>query len=422
MAKRDLQKVGWCWLFDVVCASECFQYVKLLPLLHRVEVALKLQQIWWISCAWPLSFWEIFSVYSLYIIAFLHWTSNYDTFTVCKYIYIFIYVYIYILYHTYISYTFIYVHTLYKGITRASSWTSPLHGFVSQGLKRSNSWKTMPTLSLSRRFAMWMDTWLPGKAMPESYLWHLCSISSFETMGAKFICIFYRKNKSSKMSLRWLLVEAILSMEASSSHWPLMEKSQCRMDWNGESQSDQSMFWFHTFPSFTVRLSTASIMLLVAWTLWHWWHSRNQLKYFWWGPCKKLMDRNSLKKWSKKRYSHFDGCPRTAHELKDASGSLSSWAGTDIWAPVEVTISWIGQQRRGEWMVDDSWLRMTQVCCSWWRCFEGHRKIMHCTSRPYPLFLSQEKVKWCADLTTFTTFLVACQPESTRLSERNNHI
>ena len=87
------------------------------------------------------------------------------------------------------------------------------------------------------------------------------------------------------MSLRWLLVEAILSMEASSSHWPLMEKSQCRMDWNGESQSDQSMFWFHTFPSFTVRLSTASIMLLVAWTLWHWWHSRNQLKYFWWGPC-----------------------------------------------------------------------------------------------------------------------------------------
>ena len=44
---------------------------------------------------------------------------------------------------------------------------------------------------------------------------------------------------------------------------------------------------------------------------------------------------------------------------------------------------------------------------------------MHCTSRPYPLFLSQEKVKSCADLTTFTTFLVACQPESTRLSERN---
>ena len=65
-------------------------------------------------------------------------------------------------------------------------------------------------------------------------------------------------------------------------HW---WKSQCRMDWNGESQSNQSMFWFHTFPSFTVRLSTASIMLLVAWTLWHWWHSRNQLKYFWWGPC-----------------------------------------------------------------------------------------------------------------------------------------
>ena len=71
-----------------------------------------------------------------------------------------------------------------KRITRASSWTSPSHGFVSQGLKRSNSWKRMPTLSLSHRFAMWMDTWLPGKAIPESYLWHLCSISSFETMGA----------------------------------------------------------------------------------------------------------------------------------------------------------------------------------------------------------------------------------------------
>ena len=133
------------------------------------------------------------------------------------------------------------------------------------------------------------------------------------------------KNKSSKMSVRWLLLEVTFSMEASSSdlHW---WKTQCRMGWNSKSQSNQSMFWFHTFPSFTVLLSTASIMLLIAWTLMA--LSQSTEIFFCGEPTQKLNDRNSLKKWSKKRtkecqtcemsrfffhfqsrYSHFDGCP-----------------------------------------------------------------------------------------------------------------
>ena len=91
MGKRDLQKVGWCWLFDVVCASECVQCVQLLPLLQSwscPETTSDLMDIMHLTIT-------IAGKDFLYIITFLHWTYNYDTFTV--------------------SYTFIiYVHTLHK--------------------------------------------------------------------------------------------------------------------------------------------------------------------------------------------------------------------------------------------------------------------------------------------------------------------
>ena len=38
LGRKDLQKVGWCWLFDVVCASECVQCVQLLPFCTKLKL------------------------------------------------------------------------------------------------------------------------------------------------------------------------------------------------------------------------------------------------------------------------------------------------------------------------------------------------------------------------------------------------
>ena len=140
---------------------------------------------------------------------------------------------------------------------------------------------------------------------------HLWYYSLFNVLPIRFICLFVSFSKSCQLwyciqemlkrhplKLKILGGEVILSVEASSSdlHW---RKTQCRMGWNSKSQSNQSMFWFHTFPSFTVLLSTASIMLQIAWTLMA--LSQSTEIFFCGEPTQKLNDRNSLKKWSKKK-------------------------------------------------------------------------------------------------------------------------
>ena len=77
--------------------------------------------------------------------------------------------------------------------------------------------------------------------------------------------------------------------------FPSAIDGKLNVEWVGiysKSQSNQSMFWFHTFPSFTVLLSTASIMLQIAWTLMA--LSQSTDKYFLWGAYTETDGQESI--------------------------------------------------------------------------------------------------------------------------------